>query len=124
METTPIKLSEQAVAKVKEIMAENNMAPETTFLRVGIKGMSCSGPAYSFGFDEEYDTNYDDVVKQDDITVVHNKSYTEALDYVEIDFHDDGVKKGFTFKNTNPLNVLKTGGCGGSGGCGGGGCGA
>jgi iron-sulfur cluster assembly accessory protein len=113
-----IKLTEKAVSKIKEIIASQEM-PAETVVRVGIRGQSCSGPAYAFGLDEEYDTNYDDVVDSDGLKVVHNKAYAEALEHVLVDYHDTEEKQGFTFKDTNPMKVL--GGCGG-GGCGSGGC--
>jgi len=114
-----IKLSEKAVSKIKEIIASQEM-PAETVVRVGIRGQSCSGPAYAFGLDEEYDTTYDDVINQDGLKVVHNKAYGEPLQFVEVDYHETEEKKGFTFKDTNPMKLL-AGGCG-TGGCGSGGC--
>ena len=116
-----IKLTEKAVSKIKEIIASQDMPAETTVVRVGIRGQSCSGPAYAFGLDEQYDTVLDEVIDQDGLKVVHSKQYEDVLQFVEVDFHETEEKKGFTFKDTNPMKLL-SGGCG-SGGCGSGGCG-
>lgn len=115
-----IKLTETAVSKIKEIIIAQNMPSDTTCVRVGIRGQSCSGPAYSFGLDEEYDTFYDEVVEQDGLRVVHSKQIVDALQFVEVDYHETEEKKGFTFKDTNPMKLL-AGGCG-TGGCSSGGC--
>jgi len=115
-----IKLTEKAVSKIKEIITTQDMPLDKTCVRVGIRGQSCSGPAYAFGLDEEYDTVYDEVIEQDGLKVVHNKQYEEALQFVEVDYHETEEKKGFTFKDANPMKLLG-GGCG-SGGCGSGGC--
>lgn len=123
-----LKLTEKAVSKIKEIIASQEMP--AACVRVGIRGQSCSGPAYAFGLDEEYDEEYDDVVECDGLKVVHNKAYAEPLNFVLVDYHETEEKQGFTFKDTNPLKVMSggcgTGGCGsgscGTGGCGSGGC--
>lgn len=113
-----LKLTEKAVSKIKEIITAQEMPLDTTCVRVGIRGQSCSGPAYAFGLDEEYDTFYDDVIEQDGLKVVHNKAYADPLQFVLVDYHETEEKQGFTFKDTNPLKVM-SGGCGscGSGGC-------
>jgi iron-sulfur cluster assembly accessory protein len=114
------KLTEKAVEKIKAILAEQNMPLDKTYVRVGIRGKSCSGTVYSFSLDEEYDTFYDDVISQDGLNLVHNKQFAEDLATIEIDYKETEDKKGFVFDDKNPLKVM-SGGCGG-GGCGGGGC--
>ena len=46
---TPITLTPNAVAKVKEIMAQQNPTPSG--LRVGVVGGGCSGFSYSMSFE-------------------------------------------------------------------------
>src|SRR5207237_2829426 len=47
--SAPISLTPNAIAKVKEIMAQQNPAPAG--LRVGVVGGGCSGFSYSMSFE-------------------------------------------------------------------------
>lgn len=124
--STP-KLTGKAVAQIKKVLLENGMDVEKTFVRVGIKGMSCSGPSYAFGFDDEFFQETDNLSSQDGLSVVNSKEFGDYLAHIEIDYvENESEKSGFTFRNTNPLQVMADGanGCGSGGGCcGGGGCG-
>jgi Fe-S cluster assembly iron-binding protein IscA len=102
------------------------MEIDKTYVRVGINGMTCSGPAYAFGFDDEFSEEVDDLAVQGGLSVVNSKMFSERLSFVEIDYKDESGANGFAFKNTNPLQVMadSVGGCGSGGGCCGGGCGS
>jgi iron-sulfur cluster assembly protein len=117
-----LKLTDKAVGQIKEIIASQNMSLDTTNVRVGIRGKSCSGPVYAFGLDEETDPEHDELIVQDGVKIVHHKQFADDLSGVTIDFKEADDKRGFTF--SNPLQVL--GGCSSGGGCGsgGGGCGS
>jgi len=117
-----LKLTDKAIVQIKEIIATQNMSLETTAVRVGIRGKSCSGSVYAFGLDEEeIDPEYNELQVQDGLKIVYNKEFEDDLKNVTVDLKEAEDKRGFTF--TNPLQVL-SGGCG-SGGCGsGGGCSA
>lgn len=110
---TPIKMTETALAKIKQVMGDQGMPADKTYVRVGVRGQSCSGPVFAFGLDDEVNLELDDVLVQDGVNLVHEKQFAEVLEHVEIDFRQspDG-RQGFTFKNTNPLNLPITGGCG------------
>ena len=49
VETKPLNLTATAIAKVKEIMAQQNPVPAG--LRVGVVGGGCSGFSYSMSFE-------------------------------------------------------------------------
>ena len=112
-----MKLTETAVKEINNIMANANV--QASYLRVGIAGMRCSGPVYSFNLDEEYNESEDDLIEQDGLKIINEKTFTQALEPVVIDYAEIGDRRGFTF--SNPLAVL--GGCS-SGGCSSGGCGS
>jgi iron-sulfur cluster assembly accessory protein len=114
-----LKLTDNAIRQIKEVIASQNMSLDLTNVRVGIRGKSCSGPVYAFGLDEEVDLEQDEVSIQDGVKVVHHKQFTDDLNNVTVDFKEVEDRRGFTF--SNPLQVL--GGCG-TGGCGSGGCGS
>jgi len=116
-----IKLTDSAISQIKEVMETQGMSLETTNVRVGIRGKSCSGPVYAFGLDDESDPDVDEISLQDGIKVVHGKQFTSDFENIIVDFKEADGNRGFTF--TNPLQVLSSGGgCCGGGGCGSGGC--
>ncbi len=104
----PINLTPTAIAKVKEIMAQQNPAPAG--LRVGVVGGGCSGFSYSMSFENAaglMDKTYDfDGLKVfvDATSVMYLQGAT--VDYIE-------TLEGAGFKFDNP-NVRSTCGCGSS----------
>jgi iron-sulfur cluster assembly accessory protein len=104
----PVNLTSNAIAKVKEIMAQQTPVP--TGLRVGVVGGGCSGFQYSMSFensagmmDKVYD--FDGLKLYVDATSV-NYLQGAVVDYVE-------TLEGAGFKFENP-NVKTTCGCGSS----------
>ena len=83
--TTPVTLTPNAVAKVKEIMASQNPVPAG--LRIGVVGGGCSGFQYSMSF-ENAAGMMDKVYKFDDLKVFVDATSAMYLvnctvDYVE-----------------------------------------
>jgi len=113
-----MNITENAAKEIHKILISKDKSPENTYLRVGIAGVSCSGPVYSFSLDQNFDEANDNLVEQNGLRLVVEKTHTQALESITIDYAEIEDRKGFTF--TNPLAVLG-GGCG-SGGCGSGGC--
>lgn len=105
-----LKLSEAAVNKIKSIFTEQNVSSETTYLRVGIKGHSCSGPVYAFYLDEEYAQEDDELILQNEIKIICDKEYVSEFSGITINYHEKDGKTGFSFDN--PLKVV-SGCCGG-----------
>lgn len=112
-----IKLTVDAISQIKEVMESQGVPLETTNVRIGVRGKSCSGTVYAFGLDDEADPEVDEISVQDGLKVVHGKQFTSDLDKVTVDFKEVDGKRGFIF--SNPLQVLSS-----EGGCCGGGCGS
>ncbi len=100
--TAPVSLTPNAIAKVKQIMAQQNPAPAG--LRVGVVGGGCSGFSYSMQF-ENASGLMDKVFEYVDATSVMYLNGC-VVDYVE-------TLEGAGFKFENP-NVKSTCGCGSS----------
>ena len=106
--SAPINLTPTAIAKVKEIMGQQNPVPAG--LRVGVVGGGCSGFSYSMSFETAaglMDKSYDfDGLKVfvDATSLMYLKG--AVVDYVE-------TLEGAGFKFENP-NVKTTCGCGSS----------
>lgn len=104
--TSPIKLTQGAIAQLKRIREEQQV-PADFGLRIGVKGGGCSGFSYMLGFDEqkERDTIYD----FDGIRILMDKAHGLYLLGMEIDWHDGLNNRGFVFNNPN---AKETCGCG------------
>jgi len=103
-----ITITEQAVSKIKEMLA----AEETPnlFLRLGVKPGGCSGFTYGMGFDDEQHSD-DYVMEFDGLKVVVDQESSKFLKGLEIDYQETGMGGGFTIHNPN---AIATCGCGSS----------
>jgi iron-sulfur cluster assembly protein len=104
-----ITLTDKAVAQVRKLMADNNIAPEQG-LRLGVKGGGCSGLSYVLGFDETAKEN-DRVFTVGGVTVFVDPKSLFYLSGTVLDFSDGLNGKGFVFNNPQ---AAKTCGCGSS----------
>jgi iron-sulfur cluster assembly protein len=110
-----INLTEAASTKVKELLDEQGKPDHA--LRVFVRGMSCSGPAYGMALDNEPRPD-DQVAELDGIKLLVDPQSAPFLDGAEVDYVDSLMGKGFTVVNPNAPQPAG-GGCGcGSGGCG------
>jgi iron-sulfur cluster assembly accessory protein len=103
-----IHLTPVAVAKVKEIMDQQN--PRPAALRVAVVGGGCSGFQYHMAFDNNQNST-DNVVEVDGLKVLVDQMSLMYLNGVEIDYIETLEGAGFKFNNPN---VKSTCGCGSS----------
>ena len=103
-----ITITESAVGKIKDILAEeNNPAVK---LRVFVQGGGCSGFSYGFTFDEE--VNEDDFnIEIDGIKVLVDSMSSTYLQGAAIDFKDELMGASFIINNPNAQSTC---GCGSS----------
>ena len=101
-----IKLSQMALAKVKEIMVKEEKADWK--LRMGVRGGGCSGFKYVLGFDNQIAPEDQEFTQEGVSLVCDTRSYL-YLNGTEIDFEDGLNGSGFVFKNPN---AQKSCGCG------------
>ena len=104
----PVTLTANAVAKVKEIMAQQNPVP--TGLRVGVVGGGCSGFSYSMSF-ENGAGMMDKVFDIDGLKVYVDATSQMYLNGCIVDYVETLEGAGFKFENPN---VKSTCGCGSS----------
>ncbi len=103
-----LHLSDTAVSKVKEVMAQQNPAPAG--LRIGVVGGGCSGFSYQMAF-ENQSTPMDKVLEFDGLKVFVDQTSMMYLDGTEVDYIETLEGAGFKFQNPN---VKSTCGCGSS----------
>src|SRR4051794_34688821 len=106
--TAPIWLTPNAIAKVKEIMAQQNPVPAG--LRVGVVGGGCSGFSYSMSF-ENGAGMMDKVIDLEGLKVYVDATSMMYLQGVLVDYVETLEGAGFKFENPN---VKSTCGCGSS----------
>lgn len=104
----PITLSDEAAAKVTNLLAQEGN--DALALRVAVRPGGCSGYSYEMFFDTEVAD--DDVVrKYGDVSVVVDQTSAELMAGSTLDYSDGLNDAGFHI--TNP-NATRTCGCGSS----------
>jgi iron-sulfur cluster assembly accessory protein len=106
--TQPLNLTPTAIAKVKEIMAQQNPVPAG--LRVGVVGGGCSGFSYSMSF-ENGAGMMDKTFDFEGLKVYVDATSLMYLKGVNVDYIETLEGAGFKFDNPN---VKSTCGCGSS----------
>jgi iron-sulfur cluster assembly accessory protein len=106
--TKPLNMSPTAIAKVKEIMAQQNPVPAG--LRVGVVGGGCSGFSYSMSF-ENGAGMMDKTFDFEGLKVYVDATSLMYLKGVNVDYIETLEGAGFKFDNPN---VKSTCGCGSS----------
>ena len=106
--TAPVILTPNAVAKVKEIMAQQDPMPAG--LRIGVVGGGCSGFSYSMNF-ENAPGMMDKVLTFDDLKVFVDATSLMYLNGCTVDYVETLEAAGFKFDNPT---VKSTCGCGSS----------
>jgi iron-sulfur cluster assembly accessory protein len=106
--TAPVKLTDAAIGKVKEIMATQEPIPAG--LRIGVVGGGCSGFQYSMSF-ENQSGMMDKVLKFDDLKVFVDATSAMYLNGCTVDYVETLEAAGFKFDNPT---VKSTCGCGSS----------
>jgi len=101
-----ITLTPAAVERVKSLIA--NTTEHQTMLRVGIEKGGCAGLHYSMEYVSETHAG-DEVVNQDDVTIVIDPKAILYLLGTEMDYVEDKFSSGFKFNNPNETSAC---GCG------------
>ncbi|MFQ5601390.1 MAG: iron-sulfur cluster insertion protein ErpA [Candidatus Krumholzibacteriia bacterium] len=99
-----ITLTETAVGRIKEIIAETPDA-QGKAMRLYVQGGGCAGFEYAFAFDDMRDD--DTVTRHDGFELVVDPMSAVYLMGVNIDYVEDLSGAGFRFQNPN-----STGACG------------
>ena len=107
----PIMLTEIAAKEIKDIIKQQELPQEKTFLRVGGKGGGCSGFSYLVDLTEEPKSESDEELDCHGIKILVDMKSLLYLDGVEIDFKDEVMGRGFVFNNPNATSTC---GCGSS----------
>lgn len=103
-----IEITESAIAKISDILAEENN-PRVK-LRTFVQGGGCSGFSYGFTLDEEQ--NEDDfVIEKPGVNILVDSMSMQYLQGATIDYKDELMGSSFTINNPNATTTC---GCGSS----------
>jgi len=103
-----ITVTESAVAKIQDILAEENN-PELK-LRVFVQGGGCSGMSYGFTLDDvQNEDDWD--LEIDGVRVLVDAMSGGYLQGAVVDYREDVYGSSFTIKNPNAVTTC---GCGSS----------
>jgi iron-sulfur cluster assembly accessory protein len=113
-----MSITDLAVAKVREVLTQQGLAPDESFLRVYVAGQSCSGPAFGLAFDEAHE---DDVTLElSGLGVVIDPISLPYVQGATIDFVESDDVTGFKVSVPSSGASCSSSACGTS--AGGGGC--
>ncbi len=103
-----IEITESAMVKISDILAEENN-PKVK-LRTFVQGGGCSGFSYGFTLDEEQ--NEDDfVIEKSGTSILIDSMSMQYLQGATIDYKDELMGSSFTINNPNATTTC---GCGSS----------
>src|SRR3989440_10280538 len=101
----PINLTETAAKEIKDIFKQRGLPEENTRLRIGVKGGGCRGFSYMLDLTEEPKTEMDEELECHGIKNLVDMKSNLYLNGVAIDFKEEGMGRGFVFKNPNATST-------------------
>ena len=115
--STSIEITPSAAVKVRELLEESGKTDHA--LRIFVRGMSCSGPAYGMALDNE--PRADDAITEfDGVRILVDPLSAQYVEGAQVDYVDGLMGRGFTVSNPNyTAEAGGGGGCGGNCSCGG-----
>ena len=103
-----LTITENAVFKIKDILAEeNNPAIK---LRIFVQGGGCSGFSYGFTLDEEVAED-DFVVEKDGLKILVDSMSAQYVQGATVEYKEDLMSSQFVIQNPNASSTC---GCGSS----------
>jgi iron-sulfur cluster assembly protein len=93
-----LTVTDAAAKRVQELLARRERP--ALGIRVGVRSRGCSGLSYTIEYADEKG-RFDEVVEDKGVTVLIDPKATMFLIGSEMDFVDDKLQSGFTFRNPN-----------------------
>src|SRR5437868_15552275 len=109
-----ITVTEKAAGEVKRIISEQQEGgsmPEKIYLRVRVVGGGCSGFQHKLDLDPAVNPKLDDVYELHGVSIVVDKRSAMYLNGVQVDYHDELHRSGFSVSNPSAKTTC---GCGSS----------
>lgn len=103
-------VTERAVARIRAILAKEDIPIDEGGLRLGVKGGGCSGLSYAIGFDA-HPRERDHIFTFGDVRVFIDPKSFMYLRGMTLDYEETLIRQGFNFINPNSAHSC---GCGSS----------
>lgn len=91
-------VSDAAITRINEMLAKRGKP--SAGIRVGIRTRGCSGLSYTIEYADEVN-KFDDVVEKDGVKILIDPKAVMFLIGTEMDYVEEQLKSGFTFRNPN-----------------------
>ena len=93
-----ISITDAAAERVKALLAKRGKP--SAGIRISVRTKGCSGLSYTLEYADERG-KFDEVVEEKGVTVLIDPKATMFILGTEMDFVDDKLQSGFTFRNPN-----------------------
>ncbi|HEY5209674.1 MAG TPA: iron-sulfur cluster assembly accessory protein [Stellaceae bacterium] len=91
-------ITDAAAARIQALI--DKRGKESLGIRVGIKSRGCSGMTYTLEYADEKG-RFDELVHDKGVTILIDPKATMFIIGTEMDYVDDKLQSGFTFRNPN-----------------------
>jgi iron-sulfur cluster assembly protein len=91
-------ITDAAAARIQALIA--NRGKESLGIRVGVRSRGCSGLTYTLEYADERG-KFDEVVSDKGVTILIDPKATMFIIGTEMDYVEDKLQSGFTFRNPN-----------------------
>lgn len=98
MATAAITISDNAVARIHELLAKRGKP--SAGIKVGVRSRGCSGLSYTIEYADEV-SKFDEVVEKDGVKVLIDPKAVMFVLGTEMDYVEEQLKSGFVFINPN-----------------------
>ncbi len=91
-------VTDAAADRVRALLGKREK--ESVGIRVGVRSRGCSGLSYTIEYADEKG-KFDEIVQDKGVTILIDPKATMFLIGTEMDYVEDKLQSGFTFKNPN-----------------------
>ncbi|MGE0251371.1 MAG: HesB/IscA family protein [Dongiaceae bacterium] len=93
-----LTITDRAAEQVRYLMSQRSTPAKG--LRIGVRARGCSGMAYTLEYTDQEHPG-DEVIQHGDLTIYIDPKATMFLLGTQMDYVEDKLQSGFTFKNPN-----------------------
>lgn len=93
-----LSVTEPAAERIRALLAKRGKP--SLGIRVGIRSRGCSGLTYTLEYADEKG-KFDEIVEDKGVTILIDPKATMFILGTEMDFVEDKLQSGFTFRNPN-----------------------
>lgn len=98
MAASIVTISDAALARIHHLLDQRGKP--SAGIKVGVRSRGCSGLSYTIEYADEIG-RFDEVVERDGVKVLIDPKAVMFLIGTEMDFVEETLKSGFTFRNPN-----------------------